>query len=85
MDSIHGSWTWAGRGPWWTSHHGRPWSSLELGLAAVPSHGGLPQIGEKKEGTMGSLIWLIPRLGRRRGGGPLMVEHRLKRAVAWAQ
>jgi hypothetical protein len=79
MDSVHGSWTSVGRGPWWTGHHGQPWSSPELGLAAAPGHGGLPRGGEKKEGATGSLIWLIPRLGRRRGGGAPAVEPRLKR------
>jgi hypothetical protein len=85
MDSVHVSWTSAGRGPWWTDHHGRPWSSLELGIAAAPGHGGLPRGGEKKEGAAGSLIWVILRLGRQRGGGVGVVEPQLGRAAAWAQ
>jgi hypothetical protein len=56
------------RVPWWTAHHGRLWSSPKLSLAAALSHGGFPQGGEKKEGTTGSLFWLVPRLGKRRGG-----------------
>jgi hypothetical protein len=85
MDSVHGSWTNAWRGPWWTGHHGRPWSSSELSLEAAPGHGGLPRGGEKKEGTMRSLIWLIPRLGRRRGSGTSAVEPQLRRAAVWVQ
>jgi hypothetical protein len=64
MGSVHGSWTSVGRGPWCTGHHGWPWSLPELGLAAAPGHDVLLRGGEKKEGTMGSLLWLVPRLGR---------------------
>jgi hypothetical protein len=85
MDSIHGSWTSAGCGPWWTGHHGRSWCSPELGLAVALGHGGLPQGGEKKEGVTGSLFWLVPRLGRRRGGGAPAAELQLRRAMAWAR
>jgi hypothetical protein len=73
MDSVHGSWTSAGGGPWWTAHHGRPWRSPELSLAAALGHGSLPRGGEE-EGAMGSLFWLVPRLGRRRDGGAPAVE-----------
>jgi hypothetical protein len=52
-----------------SSHHGRPWSSSELGLAPAPGHDGLPRGGEKKKGATGNLFWLVPRLGRWRGGG----------------
>jgi hypothetical protein len=65
MDSVHGSWTSAVRGPWWTGQHSQPWSSPELGLVAPSGHRGLPRGGEKKEGTMGSVFWLVTRLGRR--------------------
>jgi hypothetical protein len=65
MDLVHVSWTSTGCGPWWTSHHDRSWSSPELGLAAAPGHGDMSQGGEKKECATRSLIWLIPRLGRR--------------------
>jgi hypothetical protein len=85
MDSVHGSWTSVERGPWWIGHHGQSRSSPELGLAVALGHGGFPRVGEKKEGTTGNLIWLIPRLGRRRGGGTLTAEPRLERVVAWAQ
>jgi hypothetical protein len=46
VDSVHKLWTNAGHGPWWTDHHGQPWSSLELGLGAAPGHGDSLQGGK---------------------------------------
>jgi hypothetical protein len=61
VDSVHGSWTSAWRCPWWTDHHGRPWCSTDLGLVAALGHGCLPRGGEKKEGTTGIQLCLVPR------------------------
>jgi hypothetical protein len=69
IDQVHKLWTSVGHGPWWTGHHGRLWSSLELILAATPGHGYLPQGGEKNEGATGIQFCLVPRLGRRRTDG----------------
>jgi hypothetical protein len=52
---------------------------------AAPGHGGLPRGGEKMEGATGILFFLVPRLGRRRGGGAPAVKHRLRRATMWAR
>jgi hypothetical protein len=83
MDSVHGSGTSAGRGPWWTNHHGWPWSIMEFGVVAAPGHGCLPRGGEKEGGT-GIQLCQIPRHGRRRGGGAPAVKLRLQRAMVWA-
>jgi hypothetical protein len=81
VDSVHGSWTSAGCGPCWTGHHGRPWSSSELGLAAALSHGGLPRGGDNEEGTTRIRFCLLPRLERQRGGSAPVVELWLQAAA----
>jgi hypothetical protein len=40
----------------------------EVWPSVAPGHGGMPWGGEK-EGTTGSLFWLVSRLGRRRTDG----------------
>jgi hypothetical protein len=80
---AHG--TSAGRGRRWTDHHGQPWSSPELGLAAAPSHGCLPRGGEKKEGATGTQFCLVPWLGRRRGGGAPVAGLQLEAAAMRAR
>jgi hypothetical protein len=85
VDLVHKLWTSAGHDPWWTGQHGCPWSSLELGLVAALGHGYLPRCGKKKEGATRIQFCLVPRLGRRQGGGALAVELRLRRATTWVQ
>jgi hypothetical protein len=68
MDSFHRPWTGAGRSPWWTNHHGRPWSSPELALAAALGHGGLPRGGGNDEVLIGLWFWASPKKDRRCGG-----------------
>jgi hypothetical protein len=41
--------------------------------------------GENEEGIMGIRFCLLPRLGRRRGGGTLAEELHLEMAMAWVQ
>jgi hypothetical protein len=55
MDSVHKPWTSAMCGPWWTDHHGLPWS------ARPP--------WENDEGTTGIRFWSSPKTEMRRGGG----------------
>jgi hypothetical protein len=60
VDSVHGSWTSAGRGPLWTGHHGWPWKSPELGLVAASGH---------DVGTVGTKRRRVGGVGIFTGGG----------------
>jgi hypothetical protein len=44
--------------------HGRPTSSLELGPAAAPGHGGSPAMAQQRERSMGSLSGASPWRGQ---------------------
>jgi hypothetical protein len=51
VDPVHGSWTIAGHGPWWTDHQGRPQSSMELDGVATPGRGGFADRREMEGAT----------------------------------
>jgi hypothetical protein len=58
--------------------------SPELLLPADSGHGGLMKDGEMEEGATGTWFCLLPRLGRRRGGGAPAVVPQLHAAAVWA-
>jgi hypothetical protein len=85
VDRVHGLWTARG----WPVHGstvdltvagGR--SSLELGLAAAPGHGGLPRRHGRQEGGTGTLVVGSPWAEGRRGGlATVGSEARRRRSV----
>jgi hypothetical protein len=86
VDSVHGSWTSAGRGPRWTDHHGRPQSSTELGRAVALELDGPPEVAQRGEGCTGSPSQASPRRGQRRARhSEETVKEALSACRAWAQ
>jgi hypothetical protein len=69
MDLVHRPRTSVGHGPWWTDHHGQPWNSLELSLAAALVHDGLPRGGGNDEELTRVRFWASPKTERQRGDG----------------
>jgi hypothetical protein len=65
IDSIHGSWTSAGHGPWWIDHHGRPQSSMELGRVVTPGHDNIAARRENGGGDVAQSRDCSLRLGQR--------------------
>jgi hypothetical protein len=85
MDPVHGSWTIAGRGPWWTDHHGRPQSSMELDWVATPRRGGFAARRENGGGDVAQPGDCSLGLEQRRGGGAPAAGLRLEAAMMWAR
>jgi hypothetical protein len=61
-----------------------PWSAVELTEARTSGRSGLsglPRGGDNEEGATGIRFCLLPRLGRRRGGGTPGAKLRLRMAM----